>query len=244
MTSARSLFYASPAWVGRIEGRTRCGFWPRHPDEVNYDPVLLVPLDLARTPAAAREGRIEWDEIQVDDLQDALDDGGVTSIGPRFPDGRTTGVAYLAKAYRDRLRSRIRPPFPPAGFSARARDYEFMTVVYHDGTDDTRAGQRYHGFHARILKERGSSAFVAVHHAGRSGGGDPPLERTLDLASLECDAHSTAGGLTEIALGKRKQKEGALFIQLPRAVELGIAHLGLASAHPGGFRPTVVRLHR
>jgi hypothetical protein len=239
MTTVKSIFYACGAWVGRIDSETRCAFWSVHPAEINFDPILLVPVDLGRTPEAAREGRIDWDQIQVDDLRDKTDESGVTTLGPWFPDGSMTGAVYLEKSFRERLRAEIRPVFPPPGYPAR--DYEFMSVVYKHSTGNPRAGMRYHGFHAKILKEGpGTSAFLAIHQPGRSKANDPPLERTLDLASLDCDPPVGDGGLTEIALGRGKRKEGALFVHLPRARGIGTFGTKLpsgnsinVSSHPG-----------
>ncbi len=99
MTIERVVFFGFSAWVGRIDSETRCGFWTSHPAEVNFDPVLLVPVDLSKTPSAARKGRIDWDEIQVDDFKDDSHESGETTIGPWFPDGETTGLIFLEKAY-------------------------------------------------------------------------------------------------------------------------------------------------
>ena len=63
MTIEKAIFYGFGAWVGRIDGETRCGFWTRHPAEVNFDPILLIPVDLSKTPSAAQKGKIDWDEI-------------------------------------------------------------------------------------------------------------------------------------------------------------------------------------
>lgn len=231
MNMVKSVFYGFGAFVGRIEGETRCAFWSKNPVDVNFDPVLLVPVDLSRTPSAARERKIEWDEIQVDDHREDCDDG-VTTIGPWFPDGKTTGGIYLAKSYWQKLRPEIRPEFPPDGDS---RAYEFMTVVYRDGTAHQRAGIRYHGYHAKIVTERGNSALVAVHHAGCSQSGDPPIECSFDLLSPDCDAHVQDGGMTEIGLAPGKKKEGALFIRLGRAREIGIREVKRPPGHLSGF---------
>jgi len=238
MTTVKSIFYACSAWVGRIDSETRCRFWSTHPAEINFDPVLQVPIDLARSPSSAREGRIEWDEIQLDDLRDANVDSGVTTVGPWFPDGKTSGAVYLAKPYWERLRSDIRPAFPPPGYPAR--DYEFMTVVYRHASGNARAGRRYHGYHAKILQEGpGTNAFVSIYQPGRSKASDAPLDRTLDLASLDVDAHVDDSGLTEIAIGKGKRKEGALYIHLPRARTIGLfdakfpSGTGINVAYPG-----------
>ena len=81
--AVKSIFCACSAWVGRIDSETRCRCWSTHPAEINFDPALLTPVDLSRTPQCAREGRIDWDEIQVDDLGEKNDENGVTTIGPR-----------------------------------------------------------------------------------------------------------------------------------------------------------------
>jgi hypothetical protein len=238
--TVKSIFYRCGAWVGRIDSETRCRFWWRHPTEINFDPVLLVPVDLSKTPEAAREGRIDWDQIQVDDLTDHSDESGVTTLGPWFPDGKMTGAVYLEKTYRERLRDEIRPVFPPPGYPAR--EYEFMTVVYRHATGNPRAGVRYHGYHARILKEGpGTNAFIAIHQPGRSKASEPPIERTLDLASLHVDTHTDEGGLTEIAHGRGKRKEGAVFIDLVHAKAIGLLTgkdplaSGINVATPGGL---------
>jgi hypothetical protein len=245
MTMVKSVFYACSAWVGRIDGETRCGFWAKNPIEINFDPVLLVPIDLSKTPAMARKGKIEWDEIQVDDGPDGNGGGGLTSIGPWFPDGKTTGVVYLEKQYWGRLRGDIRPPFPPPGFSAK--DYEFMTEVYKDGA---RANRRYIGLHAKILEESGTTAKIGIlltcpppNQQSKS-----PSEHKFDLSSLDFDVHVSQGGLTEIGVGPGKPKEGALFMDVGRAMKLGIIALKMPPACgvtiPASSRPVAHRRAR
>ena len=217
----KSVFFGFGAWVGRIDGETRCAFWSRHPSEVNYDQVLLVPVDLLLAPATAQQGRIDWDQIQLDDLRDANVANGVTTLGPWFPDGNVTGAVYLEHSYWERLRPEIRPVFPPAGYAAR--DYEFMTVVYRSGTENPRAGVRYHGYHGRIVSVLGSGkARVAVYPAGSSMGSDPPVEVTVDFGSKVVDARVDEGGKTEIGLGPNDPQEGAIFLDLAWARSVGI----------------------
>jgi hypothetical protein len=110
-----------------------------------------------------------------------------------------------------------------------------MTVVYSNEAGNERAGRRYHGFHAKIVSERGKSALVAVHHAGCSTGGDPPVEQTFALDSADCDAHVDDGGLTEIGIGPGKQKEGALFIRLKSSRSFGIMEIKKPPGHLSGF---------
>jgi hypothetical protein len=107
--------------------------------------------------------------------------------------------------------------------------------VYGNDAGNERAGNRYHGFHAKIVVERGPSALVAVHHAGCSTSGDPPVEHTFVLDSAECDAHVDDGGLTEIGLGPDRKKEGALFIRLSRSRSVGLMEIKKPPGHLSGF---------
>ena len=226
MTIEKAIFYGFGAWVGRIDGETRCGFWPKHPAEVNFDPILLIPVDLSKTPTAAKKGKIDWDEIQVDDFKDGTPSGGVTTIGPMFPDGATTGVVYLEKSYYERLRPEIRPPIKPqASPQDNCGNNRLTAVVYGEAAGNPRAGLRYHAFLARIVSERKTSALVAVRNLLPATSTDPPLEHSFDLASAECDAHLSSGGLTEIGIGPGKPKNGLLFVELGRARALGIEPL-------------------
>lgn len=220
----KTVFYACSAWVGRIDGETRCRFWSQNPLEHDFDQKTLVSVDLSMTPAGAREGAHDWAKIQIDDHAASNGSGGLTTIGPWFPDGRTTGAVYIAEPYWKSLKAPVRPAFPPPGFKAPA--YEFMTVVYKDGP---RAGRRYIGMHARILEERGSKVSVEFLFtcAPRVNKAAPSYK--LDLASLEVEPHVSEGGLTEIGVGDRK-KDGALFLDFKRAKALGVVALKLPAS--------------
>jgi hypothetical protein len=49
----RTVLVGTPAFVGRIDGETRCAFWSEEPVDHGFDPQLLIAVDLARTPSAA-----------------------------------------------------------------------------------------------------------------------------------------------------------------------------------------------
>ena len=49
----RCVFLGSPAFLGRVDGETRCAFWAGEPVDHDFDPALLIGVDLACTPSAA-----------------------------------------------------------------------------------------------------------------------------------------------------------------------------------------------
>jgi hypothetical protein len=214
MTIDKAIFYGFSAWVGRIDGETRCGFWPVHPVTINFDPILLIPVDLSRTPSAALKGKIDWDEIQVDDFKDGTPKAGATTIGPLFPGGKTSGIVYLAKQYYDRLRADLRPPIKPQECINRV-----STVVYGSDPKDPRAGSRYHSYQATIVANQEPNVLVSI---SPSGAGDvPAIQGLFNLSSAaEVDYHVDQGGLTEIAVGK--QQTGLLYIEISYARSLAL----------------------
>jgi hypothetical protein len=189
----RTVFVGTPAFLGRIDGVTRCSFWTGEPVEHDFDPDRLISVDLARTPAAAAAGEIPWSDVDVDDCFSAPDgDTGGSTLGPAWPELQLTGAVYLAATFVDRL------PVPLGDFAGEP--FERQSVVYWPGTADPRAGNRYAGHCAEVREQRGTLALVAVHPPGRSA--DPsstPVTMWLDLASPEhCDAGpdslTTVGG--------------------------------------------------
>ena len=56
----RCVFFGTPAFLGRVEGETRCAFWAGEPVDHDFDPALLVRVDLAYTPSAAAAKEISW----------------------------------------------------------------------------------------------------------------------------------------------------------------------------------------
>jgi hypothetical protein len=206
----RSVFVGTPAFLGRIDGETRCAFWAAEPVDHDFDPARLIPVDLGRTPGAAAAKQIDWGEVEVDDCFSGP--GGVVSgstLGPRWPELQLAGAVYLEVGFVGSLPAELRPLCPPEGMSGY--DYECMTATYWPGTNDPRSGSRYAGHHAEIRHEQGTLAQVAVWPPGRSQ--EPGVEPSLmwiDLASSDqCDAGP--GSLTAIGVGDAP-KAGALFL--------------------------------
>ena len=63
----RSVFVGTPAFLGRIDGETQCAFWSEEPVDHDFDPELLIEIDLKLTPSAAAAKEISWEQVQVDD---------------------------------------------------------------------------------------------------------------------------------------------------------------------------------
>lgn len=190
-------FFGFGAYVGALRGQTQCEWWPDDPAIVHWSPSTLVPTNLAKTPAAARAGSIGVADIQCDDHRT---NGGLTTIGPRFPQGAMVGAIWLAESYWSSL-----PNKPPRFPAVDGHDYEYTSLLYWDGP---LKGRRFYGVHARILGANGPLTRVAVFHSGRSKvpGEQPAGPFWLDLAQV---AHPVEPGATEICGG---QQEGALFL--------------------------------
>jgi hypothetical protein len=202
----RSVFVSTGAFLGRIDGETRCALWADDPSEHGFDPARLIAVDLARTPTAAAAGRIAWSEVEVDDAYAAVGGGlGGSTLGVAWPELQLAGVIYLEIGLVARLPAALRPPCPPLGGDGFA--HEYTSAVYWPGTGDPRAGRRYVGHHAVIVEEHGRLARVAVRAPGSVAA---PYQVWLDLAAPDqCDAGIDA--LTQIGLGDAP-KEGALFL--------------------------------
>jgi len=198
------------AFLGRIDGETRCAFWADDPVDHGFDPAKLIEVDLGRTPSAAAAREIGWDDVQVDDCFTAP--GGIVSgstLGPRWPELHLAGAVYLEVGFVASLPADRRPSSPPAGMTGHG--YEYLTCVYWPDRDDPRAGRRYHGRHAEILQEHGPLARVAVYPPGGSDRpGAQPVTMWIDLSSADqCDAGPDS--LTALGVG-RAPKSGALFL--------------------------------
>lgn len=208
----RWVFVGVGAYLGRIDGETRCAFWGDEPTKHGFAADQLIHVDLARNPSAAFAGEISWDGVQVDDSFNGPN-GMVlgTTLGACWPELQIVGTVFLEQMFLESLPESIRPVIPPR--NAMARRYEYMSVVYWPQTDDPRRGKRYCGHHAEILEERGDLARVAVYPPGSSLRPNMrPDVMWIDLASPEqCDAGTES--LTAIRTGDGP-KSGALFLIL------------------------------
>jgi hypothetical protein len=206
----RCVFLGTGGFLGRIDSETRCAFWVDEPVDHGFDPARLIHVDLARTPTAAAANQIGWDDVQVEDCYTGPNGTiGGTTLGPRWPELQLGGAIYLERDFARALPAALRPPCPPIGMSAHP--YECMTTVYWPQVDDPRAGNRYAGHHAEILREQGTLAQVAVYPPGKSQApGAHPATMWIDLASSDqCDAGP--GSPTAIGTGNAP-KHGALFL--------------------------------
>lgn len=206
----RCVFLTTPAFLGRIDGETRCAFWADDPTDHGFDPARLIAIDLARCPAAAAAGDISWSEVEVDDAYSGPN-GRVagTTLGSMWPELAVSGVVGLEAGFAAALVEAIRVASPPAGATGRA--YEYMSVLYWPGGGDPRAGLRYAGHHAEIVEEQGRLARVEICTPGSSLSASPVRHSMwIDLSSpAQCDAGE--GALTSIGVGAAP-KSGALFL--------------------------------
>lgn len=213
----RSIFYGIPAYVGSMTGQTQCSFWPVDPATIDWNPALLIPVNIAKNPQAVRNGLIPSSQIQADDYLTNPTYPGMTSLGPMFPDGRTVGAAYLESTYYNGLSATIRPPRVPT--TMQCHDYELETVWYWDGT---LANRRFRGLYASIVGEKGTSAQCQIWPAGK---GLVPGQQPLGTwwINLPTMAHPLETGFTQIWTGAGNPKIGALFLDHPTIVHLGIS---------------------
>jgi hypothetical protein len=200
---SRSVFHGVGAYIGVLYSETRCKFWSDEPGKLSWDHKALIEIDLAKSPTAARAGRIKVDDIDVDD-HDIY--GGMTKIGPLFPDGKTIGACWITEDAWRRSTGRALDPNPDC------HDYELKHVLYWSGP---LAKRRFQGFHAEITSEKGTHALVTLWHAGQSKvpGARPAGTWWIDL---DADAMPIEPGFTTIGVGAHP-KVGALFLDLRHA---------------------------
>jgi hypothetical protein len=216
MPPARTITYGFGSWVGQQTGLTTCGWWAQDPNTLNppFDANKLISSDLSKNLQAVRNGQISIAQIQVDD---APVNGGETKIGPTFPNGSLINGCWLEKGDYDALPSSKKPPRVPADM--QCRDYELTTVWYWSGA---LANRRFWGFYAEIVQEQAGLANVSVWPAGKSlePGQGPAGSWWLNLTTV---AHPLEAGFTTIWTGLGNPKQGALFLDAPTRLNLGLA---------------------
>jgi len=215
MPASRTITYGFGSWVGSQTGLTTCGWWAQDPATLvpPFDTNKLISSDLSKNLQAVRNGTITAAQIQVDD---APANGGETKIGPTFPTGSVMNGCWLEKGDYDALSATKKPPRVPAGMQCRA--YELTTVWYWNGT---MANRRFWGFYAEIAQEQGTSALVSIWPAGKSlePGQAAAGSWWLNVPNV---AHPIEAGFTQIGTGLTNPKQGALFIDAPTRLSLGL----------------------
>jgi len=200
---ARTVFFGFGAFVGAIRGTTQIEWWADDPALSGFAATALIPVDLARNPSAARAGTIAVGAIEVDDHRV---DGGLTTVGPRFPLGATVGALWLARDYYVSLGGR-QPPRHPAAAAGDAYDHELTAVQCWGELGD----RRFLGFHAKIVSTNGALALVETWHGGTGKPGRPPAgRRGPDPPAVARPFHAADPAATQIAIGG--PAEGALFL--------------------------------
>lgn len=200
-----TLFYGFGAYVGRINGLRQVEWWPDAPATLGWDPQKLITTDLGRTPLAVANGEIGIDAVDVDDH---LIHGGLTRIGPRYPQGEMVGAIWLSKRFYDTLPPNKQPPLQS---SQDAHLYELTSVLYWNGTTP---GRRFFGFRGRIVSNAGGITRVQVWHGGRGKVPNEPPKGAFDLDF----AKDVDQGLT--AIGSGGTQDGAIYIEDKKAREL------------------------
>jgi len=202
----RLVFYGVGAYVGRIDGETRCAFWPIDPHGCDFDPERLIAVDLSLCPARAFDGKIGWDQVIVDDP-------GVTTIGPMWPKAdikpsRYVGAVYLEERFLQSLRQKHDLPVPPERSDAWLGEYQ--TIVYRDGK---RKGHRYRGCRVRI-EEGGprGKAKVKIFQPGGGQGGNPLGPFDLDLDSLVVDPTPVSGAAPFVFAATARTAADGLYV--------------------------------
>jgi hypothetical protein len=203
----RTVFYCFGAYVGQLTGTTQVSWWPDDPVATGFPQQRLIPIDLAKNPTAARAGTIQIQDIQVDDDRA---NGGLTSVGPRFPGGQMIGAMWVAETYLKTLGAN-----QPSASSADAYDYELMATLYWKELGD----RRFNGFHAEIVAPpQGNLVLVDIWNGGTAKSGAKPAGRWW----LDLDAVSDPNYTTISAKGPQS---GALFLDRQTSSQLQLFYI-------------------
>lgn len=214
MPASRSVFYGFGAWVGQTTGLTTCKWWPSDPNTTNppFNQATLISNDLAANPTA-HLGGLPLASVHVDNPPPT---GGLTKLGPTFPTGSMINGCWLESGFYDALAAGVKPPRVPHGMACR--DYELATVLYWSGP---LANRRFWGFYVEINSEQGQSALVSIWPAGKSlvAGQLPATSVWLTLSTC---SHPIETGFTQVGVGLQNPKQGALFLDAPTVLALGL----------------------
>jgi hypothetical protein len=189
----KTVFHLFGAYVGQLTGITNVGWWSEDPVATGFPISRLLPIDLSKTPSAARQGAIQIPDIQCDDYRS---DGGLNGVGPRFPGGQMIGSMWVAENYLSTVGS-------PSPATAGTYDYELMMTMYWGGELNDRT---FNGFHARIVAPpQGTLTLVEIWNGGTAQSGAAPAGRWwLDLKAVSDPNYTT--------ISPTGLQEGALFL--------------------------------
>lgn len=161
--------------------------------------------------------RVQYDHyIQTKD-PDQINSHDSKRIGPRWPSGGYEGIVTIRKEVVDAKKT-----LADAAKALPGQPYEYQVVTLIDDATGV-AVQRYHGFHAQIVKKEGDILWLDVAHAGAS------LDQSSPRKTIPYDPADTtrfyAGKLVaESVLGSSHApgSSGAVFITLEEAARLGV----------------------
>jgi len=160
---------------------------PNHPSILN-DSQRFFDIDMKLTPKESfANAKFDDNGIDADGNPLGMKPGfGVTSIGPKWPIGRFTGMVYVEKHHFNENINKIEDrdaKWPPMDYHA----HELMTIVYENQQGPT----RYAGFHAEMVTPAAGPAGDARIRVFRSG--------------MKLLAHPVPVGEWPFTMGPRKQ---------------------------------------
>ncbi|HEY4244597.1 MAG TPA: hypothetical protein VGM88_32510 [Kofleriaceae bacterium] len=203
----RALFYGCPGWVGSVTGQTTCGVWlEKGPGSFTYNQKNLVNVNLANTPSQLDPSK--WAACDVDDN---LDNGGLTKIGPDLLEDAMSGAIYVVDRLWATMPNKATqwPPYPGT------LDFQYEVAVYSQGADPL---LRYVGYLATVQSHSGTKVLVAITEVGET---KPAGPFWIDLAdSKVCDPPTN--GLTSINQQSPVGSSGALFVSMGEVGALGL----------------------
>lgn len=202
----RTVFHLFGAYVGQLTGVTKVGWWSEDPTGLGFPIPRLMPIDLSKTPSAARQGTIPVTDIQCDDYRT---EGGLNGIGPRFPGGQMIGSMWLADSYAATIGS-------PSYASAGTYDYELMMTMYWEGELGNRT---FNGFHAQIVgPPQGPLSLVEIWNGGTAQSGAAPAGRWwLDIAAVSDPNYTTISPANPVgALFLDRGTQGTIPLFIPK----------------------------